>query len=494
MNDRHTMPDTAECSDAELVARSLEGDREAFSRIVARYQSLVCSLTYSAMGNLGASEDLAQETFLTAWRTLARLREPGKLRFWLCGIARGLTTNAVRRRAHEPVHAAESLDGAHASPATGPLPSEYAINREEEAILWRSLERIPEHYREPLILYYREHQSIERVAGSLELSEDAVKQRLARGRKLLQEQVLAFVEGALAATNPGKTFTLGVLAALPAVAVSAGAATMGAAAANTGLGAPSAITLTQLLLMTKSTKLAIVAALGIAAVVTPVAVHQNVSGDRPHYWEADAAALKTMPAVLILRPTRFARHGGTTRDGNKILSKDIRLNELLSYAYGVTQPRMLLPTGLSDEHFDLLLTLPTRPLETLRETLRKKFGLTAHRETRETDVLILKVKTPDAPGLRISQDRVSSVSGHPHELTARNIPISDLAGSLDWRLAKPVIDQTGLDARYDIHLQWEPRPDETDNAAYQRALLEQLGLELLPGREPVEMWVVDQAG
>jgi hypothetical protein len=106
-----------------------------------------------------------------------------------------------------------------------PLPPDQAISEEEKAILWRSLERIPEIYREPLVLFYREHQSIETVAHDLELSEDAVKQRLSRGRKLLQEQFLAFVAGALKQTTPGKTFALGVMASLPLLAVTAKAAT-----------------------------------------------------------------------------------------------------------------------------------------------------------------------------------------------------------------------------------------------------------------------------
>jgi len=93
------------------------------------------------------------------------------------------------------------------------------------------LARIPENYREPMVLFYREHQSVEAVATALELTEDAVKQRLARGRKLLQEQVLAFVEGALERTNPGRAFTLGVLAALPlALSSTAKAATLAVAA------------------------------------------------------------------------------------------------------------------------------------------------------------------------------------------------------------------------------------------------------------------------
>ena len=66
----------------------------------------------------------------------------------------------------------------------------------------------------------------------LDLTEDAVKQRLSRGRKLLQEQVLLFVEGALQRTSPGKAFTLGVVAALPAFATTAKAAAIGATAAR----------------------------------------------------------------------------------------------------------------------------------------------------------------------------------------------------------------------------------------------------------------------
>jgi RNA polymerase sigma factor (sigma-70 family) len=197
-------------------------------------------LAYSAVGSLGQSEDLSQETFITAWLHLGKLAEPEKLRSWLCGIARNLINNAIRQQGREPAHAAETLETEHESPSLEPLPPDQAIGREEEAILWRSIERIPELYREPLVLFYRENRSVEQVAAALELSEDAVKQRLSRGRKLLHEEVLAFVEGALERTNPGKAFTIGVLAALPAMAISAKAATMGAAAAKGSASAKAA--------------------------------------------------------------------------------------------------------------------------------------------------------------------------------------------------------------------------------------------------------------
>jgi RNA polymerase sigma factor (sigma-70 family) len=230
--------ETVDATDASLVSESLSGNREAFGQIVGRYQTLLCSLGYSATGSFSQSQDLAQETFVIAWKQLSQLREPGKLRSWLCGILRNRIYKTIRSTGREPIHAAASLEDAH-DLASGELPpSEQAISREEESILWRSLEKIPETYREPLILYYRERQSVESVAASLEMSEDAVKQRLSRGRKLLHEEVLSFVEGALERTNPGRMFTLGVLAALPALTIStAKAAAFGSAAAKGGAAA-----------------------------------------------------------------------------------------------------------------------------------------------------------------------------------------------------------------------------------------------------------------
>jgi RNA polymerase sigma factor (sigma-70 family) len=235
-----TMPHTVERSDADLVTDSLGGRRDAFRQIVERYQTLVCSLAYSATGNVSQSEDVAQETFISAWKDLRLLREPDKLRAWLCGIVRNKVHRNLREEGREPVRNADPLDDAQESSAAGELPSEQAVNREEEAILWRSLEKIPENYREPLILFYREHKSIEHVAAELELSEDVVRQRLSRGRKLLQEEVQSFVENTLRRTAPGQAFSGAVLSALPLAAgttAMAGASlgAKGSAAAKSGL-------------------------------------------------------------------------------------------------------------------------------------------------------------------------------------------------------------------------------------------------------------------
>jgi len=223
------------CSDTQLVERCLGGDREAFGSIVERYQGLVCALAYNAWGDISRSEDLAQETFLAAWRQLESLKDRGRLRQWLCGIARHLIQESFRRATRDPLTASAPLEE-DVVEGEDSLPSgERAISKEEQAVLWRVLEGLPATYREPMILFYRQNQSVAEVAETLELSEDSVKQRLSRGRVMLGERVAKFVETALNTTGPKKEFTAGVLAALPVVTGFPKAAAVGAAAKAGGL-------------------------------------------------------------------------------------------------------------------------------------------------------------------------------------------------------------------------------------------------------------------
>jgi zinc protease len=217
-------------SDSELLERCISGDRDAFRPLVERYQSLVCSVAYSVVGDLRRSEEVAQEAFLTAWRELGTLKERERFKAWLCAIARNLAHRVIRRRETANVR----LEAAEGKAADVPTPVEAAISAEEERIVWGALENLGETYREPLVLFYREGQSVARVAEDLGLSEDAVKQRLSRGREMLRAQVAAVIEGTLRRSRPGPVFTATVMAALPmalatAVGATAKAATLGAA-------------------------------------------------------------------------------------------------------------------------------------------------------------------------------------------------------------------------------------------------------------------------
>lgn len=225
------LPTSAAVSDEQLWRLSVEGDRDAFSRIVERYQVLICSLAFSACGSVASSEDLAQETFVAAWRQLGELREPQKLRQWLCGIVRNLAASSVRRDLRRGGRPAP-LEVVADEPSAEHDPAAQAVTREEEALLWHALEGMPENYREPMVLFYREHQSVAEVASDLGLSEDAVKQRLSRGRALLRDEMTALVESALKRTRPGSAFTVGVLVALPMVSASAAGTAVNAVAAG----------------------------------------------------------------------------------------------------------------------------------------------------------------------------------------------------------------------------------------------------------------------
>lgn len=222
-----------ELSDAALVIASLKGNRNAYGRIIERYQRLLCSLAYASMGNVSASEDVAQEAFIEGWKKLSSLREPEKLRAWLCGILRFKVSRHLRKQSKEPSTQAHSLESIGMTETEDDSIEEQTMRLEEQKLLWNTLQQIPASYREPLILYYREHQSLRHVAAELELTEDAVKQRLSRGRALLRDRMTSFVEDALVRSTPGKVFTMAVLAALPSLAPTAKAMSMGAAIAHT---------------------------------------------------------------------------------------------------------------------------------------------------------------------------------------------------------------------------------------------------------------------
>jgi RNA polymerase sigma factor (sigma-70 family) len=225
--------------DAHLWSAATAGDTDAFGAIVSRYQSLVCAVTYGRVGDLSLSQDLAQETFVLAWRRLASLREPEQLRAWLCGIARTLAANARRRSARRGGQAVALA--AIAEPGTSVAsPLERLIAEDEQALLDRALLELPETYREVLVLFYREERSVAAVAAQLGVREEAVRQRLSRGRRRLAAEVEARVESALRRSRPTASFTAAVLAAVAvtgtASASSLSTLAVGGSAAKVGAG------------------------------------------------------------------------------------------------------------------------------------------------------------------------------------------------------------------------------------------------------------------
>jgi len=204
-----------EKSDGELVQASCRGEHQAFGQLVARYQDLVCAVSYSSTGDHVLSEDVAQETFIAAWRQLAGLRDIGRLRPWLCGIARNLARKARKARRRDELVEPEGRDDLIAEGN----PFDQAARGQVERLVSQALARVPETYREVLVLYYRENQSIREVADALEMSEPAVMQRLSRGRRYLADSMTELVERSLRADRPRRDLVAAVLAAIAVIAV-----------------------------------------------------------------------------------------------------------------------------------------------------------------------------------------------------------------------------------------------------------------------------------
>jgi RNA polymerase sigma factor (sigma-70 family) len=219
-------------TETELLRASLAGSKDAFAQIVERYQPLICAITYSATGDFGRSRQLAQETFIRAYKSLAQLKDLEKFRVYLCRIARNLVDKSIRQQRFDVIRDTRPLEDAASPRPPEPDPSEIAISKEHQTLVWQAIEGIPEQCREPIVLYYRRRRSIAQVAADLELSHDALKQRLLRGRKLLRTEIASLVEDVLTKTAPGKPFTAAVVAALPALAPQTAAAGIAAIAAT----------------------------------------------------------------------------------------------------------------------------------------------------------------------------------------------------------------------------------------------------------------------
>lgn len=191
---------------------------EQFADLVRRHQSAVCAVAYGVTGDRALSEDIAQDTFVAAWRGLSTLREPSRIAPWLRGIARNLAHKARRKRA-----TVEELDELDA----GDDLARDAVARDEARGVWVAMRALPARYREVLVLYYWEDQSARQVAASLGITEATAMQRLSRGRARLRDEVQRRVDRTLRRARPGAALTAAILAAIAARTGTASAAAAG---------------------------------------------------------------------------------------------------------------------------------------------------------------------------------------------------------------------------------------------------------------------------
>lgn len=207
------------------------GDQAAFGQIVHGCQNGITAIALAITRDVAASEDIAQDAFLSAWTHLPRLRNPRSFLPWLRQITRNLSYDHLRRRRSERRYDGE-LDDILATVADpAPDQPERLMRQQQEAIAAELIDDLPEETREILLIYYREGQSSKQVASLLGLQDAAVRKRLSRARKSLHEDMLKRLGEMAVATAPSVAFTTIVLAGL-GVSQSAAAAGLGGAGAT----------------------------------------------------------------------------------------------------------------------------------------------------------------------------------------------------------------------------------------------------------------------
>ncbi len=214
-----------------LAAR---GDHAAYGRIVAGCQSTVSSIALAIVRDLPASEDIAQEAFLSAWQNLRKLNNPASFLPWLRQITRNLARDHLRAQYHRanPAGDVEALIAAVADP--DPSPADSLANEQEEAIAAGVIDALPEESREVLLLYYREGQSSKQVAALLGMQDAAVRKRLSRARQAIREELLVRLGDFAKRSAPGSAFTALVLTSLATASPPAAAASVLSAGAAIG--------------------------------------------------------------------------------------------------------------------------------------------------------------------------------------------------------------------------------------------------------------------
>jgi RNA polymerase sigma-70 factor (ECF subfamily) len=170
------------------VEQALDGDRQAFEMLIRAYSRTVFVHAFAVLQNRAEAEDIAQETFLKAYKSRRSLKDPEKFPNWICTIARNTARDHLKRRRPEPLpeNADEIADSAIAKP-----------DRALEAVevrerIHRVLSSLPEQYRLALTLRYMDGMDHATIGQTMGLSDGALRGILGRGlqamRKILKKK------------------------------------------------------------------------------------------------------------------------------------------------------------------------------------------------------------------------------------------------------------------------------------------------------------------
>lgn len=184
--------------ESAMIAAILAGDKRQFHDLIRPFERRVYLMALSLLRNEAEAEEVAQETFLRAFRSLASFRADAKFSTWLISITLNEARTRLRRSQtvkFESLDAPEDEDpeARHLTPALlrdwREVPSEAVERSEVRAILRRAIDELPTIYREVFMLRDVEEMSVNEIAKAMNLGVSAVKVRLHRARLMLQKRL-----------------------------------------------------------------------------------------------------------------------------------------------------------------------------------------------------------------------------------------------------------------------------------------------------------------
>jgi RNA polymerase sigma-70 factor (ECF subfamily) len=188
-------------TDAATVALARDGDSEAFRALVERHSRAVYRLAFRMTGSAQDAEDVVQETFLRAYRQLARFESRANFGTWLHRIAVNCSIDLIRSRPHrESAHDGPDLDllGAtiESTDATGTSPERLMLGTEVQERIGDAMSGLSRMERAAFMLRHFEGRSIDEISQSLGLKTNATKHSIFRAVRKMRAALEPFVADA----------------------------------------------------------------------------------------------------------------------------------------------------------------------------------------------------------------------------------------------------------------------------------------------------------
>jgi uncharacterized protein (TIGR03435 family) len=479
----------ADPRDIDLVREYADRNSEpAFAELVRRHINLVYSVALRFTGHPQDAEDVTQAVFVILAQKACGLRAKTILTGWLYETTRFTAKRFLRTQVSRQLREQK----AYMSTITDS--NSESVWRQLAPLLEEAMARLSEKERTLVAFRFFENRSAAETAALLGIKEWATRKRVERAVEKLR---LFFMKRGVVVPAAAITTAISansVQAAPVALAKTATAIAIAKSATATG----STLTLVKgaLKFMAWSkAKTAIIVGVGIllaTGTATSVAYKKKmeaVEAYRGKAWQQqyDASIVDRLPPQVAIfpalrsRPVAVSSWGG---DNGKFVGLGVGVNDIMQAAYGVSSGRLIYSSPVPIGRYDFIQNLKTNQQEALQQAVKKKFGLVGKRQLIETNVLVLTAPFRTASGLRPASGE-DSFNVENGSLSARNKPINQLIFALEYFLRIPIVDQTGLQGNFDLDLKWDSTPD-----GLKQAVRQQLGLELVAGRDTINFVVV----